>query len=182
MLINEHIIIKTKRLIIRNATIEDAPMYYKLWTNPNVMAFVGFPQGLQSTQKEIEDNIRKQKGTLLDQRLVVILRATGVAIGECSMHTPNKEGVAKTDVKLLPEHWGHTYGVEIKRALLSFLFTHTDCMAVEATPNVKNGASIKMQESVGGVRMGEGIYEFPESMKHYTISVPHYVYHVYREK
>ena len=179
---DEHVIVKTKRLVIRKATIEDAPIYYKLWTNPDVMTFVGFPQGLPITQEEIEDRIRNQcNEAFLDQRLIVVLGVTGEAIGECTMHTPDEKGLAETDVKLLPTYWGHKYGIEIKQALLFILFTKTDCMVVQATPNVKNIASIKMQEAVGGVRMGKGIFEFPEKMKEYTTPVHHYIYHVHRE-
>jgi len=146
------------------------------------MTFVGFPQGLQITQEEIEDRIRKQSNeAFLDQRLIVTVGTTGEAIGECTMHTPDENGLAETDVKLLPNYWGHKYGIEIKQALLSILFTKTDCMVVQATPNVKNIASIKMQEAVGGVRVGEQIFEFPEAMRNRTIPVPHYIYHVYRE-
>jgi RimJ/RimL family protein N-acetyltransferase len=57
------------------------------------------------------------------------------------------------------------YGVEIKQALVDYLFTHTDCSAVEATPNVENKASIKMQEAVGGVCLGEATFQVPESRR-----------------
>jgi RimJ/RimL family protein N-acetyltransferase len=70
--------------------------------------------------------------------------------------------------------------VEIKRGLLDYLFTHTDCDAVQATPNVNNIASIKMQEAVGGERVGEEVYQFPESMRDFTTPVHHYIYRVYR--
>jgi hypothetical protein len=38
-----------------------------------------------------------------------------------------------------------------------------------------------MQEAVGGRRIREGCYKFPESMKAYTIDVPYYEYIVFRE-
>ncbi len=113
--------------------------------------------------------------------LVVELSANNQVIGECKMYLPNEEGVAHTDVKLLPAFWGHKYGVEIKRGLLDYLFKHTNCIAVAATPNVKNIASIKMQEAVRGVRIGEDISRVPESMQHYRTPVHYYIYHVYRK-
>jgi RimJ/RimL family protein N-acetyltransferase len=85
-------------------------------------------------------------------------------------------------VKLLPAYWGNKYGVEIKQALLDYLFTNTSCSAVEATPNVENSASIKMQEAVGGVRVGEDTFQVPESKREYATPVHHYIYHVRREK
>ena len=38
-----------------------------------------------------------------------------------------------------------------------------------------------MQEAVGGVRIGKGVFEFPEEMRNYTEPVPHYIYRVYRK-
>jgi RimJ/RimL family protein N-acetyltransferase len=70
--------------------------------------------------------------------------------------------------------------VEIKQALVDYLFTHTTCLAVEGTPNVANVASIKMQEAVGAVRVGEETHRFPESMAETTAPVHHYIYHVLR--
>lgn len=84
-------------------------------------------------------------------------------------------------MKLLPAFWGQRYGVEVKQGLLDYLFTHTDCEAVEATPNVANLASIKMQEAVGGVRIDEAIFHFPEAMQRYTVPVHYYTYRVSRK-
>lgn len=112
---------------------------------------------------------------------MVRIQANDQAIGECYMTTPNEEGIATTDIKLLPEFWGNMYGVEVKRGLIAYLFANTNCSAIEATPNVANLASIKMQEAVGGKRIGEGVFEFPESMRSYTTPVHHYVYRVGRD-
>jgi RimJ/RimL family protein N-acetyltransferase len=174
------IVFETERLIVRAATVEDVELYHDLWTNPRVMVNVGFPKGLRIMHDEIEERLRNQGESVFDQLLVVALKATGAAIGECGMHRPDEEGIAVTDVKLLPAHWGHKFGVEVKRGLLAYLFAHTDCVAVQGTPNVDNIASIKMQEAVGAVRVGEAVYEFPESMRDFTAPVHHYIYLVYR--
>jgi RimJ/RimL family protein N-acetyltransferase len=175
------IVFETPRLVVRLANEDDAGLYLSLWTSPQVMSNVGFPNGLPITREEIVAQLRAQGPSEFENRLVVELQASGEAIGECFMHRPNEQGIAETDIKLLPAFWGKKYGVEVKRALVDHLFTHTDCMAVEASPNVKNVASIKMQEAVGGVRVGEGTFEFPESMRAFTAPVHAYVYRVYRD-
>lgn len=173
-------LITTQRLSIRMALIEDAELFFRLWTDPKVMKNVGFPEGLYISPDEIRSRIAQSSPTEFDRLLVVGLKETGEEIGECQLHRPNTDGIASTDVKLLPEYWGHRFGVEIKRALLDYLFTHTDCQAVEATPNVENMASIRMQEAVGGMRVGEQIYTFPAAMQSYTVPVHHYIYRVSR--
>ncbi len=174
------VVFTTERLNVRLATTGDANLYYQLWTDPRVMTNVGFPQGLRITREEIHDRLTMVGDFEFDRLLIVELNSNHQAIGECKMSTPNNEGIATTDVKLLPEVWGHGYGVEVKRGLLNHLFANTDCIAIEATPNVNNLASIKMQEAVGGIRVGENTHLFPESMRSYTAPVHHYIYRVSR--
>jgi RimJ/RimL family protein N-acetyltransferase len=171
----------TERLVIRAAARQDVDLLYELWTDPRVMSNVGFPHGLRITREEIEEQVHEPGESEFDRVLAVELKATGQCIGQCYMHAPDEEGIAGTDVKLLPAFWGRRCGVEVKRGLVAYLFAHTDCAAVQATPNVDNIASIKMQESVGGVRVGEQVYGFPESMRDYTTPVHHYIYRVYRK-
>ena len=174
------VVFETTRLVIRKAIVADVDLYLALWNDPRVMTNVGFPQGLRISPEKIEEQMQRQSASEFNRLLVVQLKATGVAIGECKLGPPDEGGVAETDVKLLPAFWGHRYGIETKRGLVNYLFSHTDCDSVQATPNIDNIASIKMQEAVGGVRVDEGTYHFPESMRDFTAPVHHYVYRVYR--
>jgi RimJ/RimL family protein N-acetyltransferase len=173
-------VFETARLVIKKATVADVDTYLRLWNDPRVMTNVGFPQGLRISREKIEEQMLQQPDSEFDRLLVVQLKETGEPIGECKLGRPDAGGIAETDIKLLPAYWGHKYGVETKWGLLSYLFSHTNCDCVQATPNVNNIASVKMQEAVGGVRVDEGIYQFPESMREFTTPVHHYVYRVYR--
>lgn len=174
------VVFKTERLIVKTATMDDVDLFYALWTDPRVMTNVGFPHGLRITRDELEEKLSKQGESVFERLLVIELKATGQTIGECYLRRPNDQGIAEPDVKLLPAFWGHKYGTEVWRELVAYQFTHTDCEVVQGTPNVDNVASIKMQESVGAVRVGEDVYQFPESMGDYTTPVHHYVYQVHR--
>jgi RimJ/RimL family protein N-acetyltransferase len=175
------IVTETERLQIRRATAADADFYYRLWTNPQVMSQVGFPQGLRISLEEVTALLAKQGEAAFDGRLLIIRKEDNRPIGEAALHPPELDGIASTDVKLLPDYWGVGYGRETKQALVDYLFTHTDCQVVEATPNQNNIASIKMQEAVGGVCVGDTVYEFPEQMRDYTNPVHALIYHVRRE-
>jgi ribosomal-protein-alanine N-acetyltransferase len=177
------IVFQTERLNIRKAMDCDADIefFYRLWTNPEVMTIVGFPQGLRITRDEIRATFKKADDSEYNRRLMVEILETGVPIGECKLGLPDAEEISQTDVKLFPEYWGHGFGTEIKRGLVNYLFRHTDCKAVKATPNRNNIASQKMQTAVGGKCVGEGIFRFPEEMRDYTCEVLHYVYMVLRE-
>ncbi len=176
--------IRTSRLIIRRAapTDKDISLLVELWNSPEVMHNVGFPDGLRIDAERVRRQLSKETaGEEYDCVLMVDLADTGEVIGQCELGSPDEAGIAHTDVKLMPAHWGNGYGVEIKRTLVDYLFTHTDCSRVQATPNVNNRASIRMQEAVGGRRTGEGVHHFPESMKDYTTDVHYMEYTVFRE-
>jgi len=178
----KNMIFETKRLKVRNAGIKDVEMYYKLWNSPEVMHNVGFPFGLKISKEKIEEQIKNYDETEFDKTLVIIEKESGSTIGECKLGLPDKDGISSTDLKLLPEFWGKKYGVEIKNALCQYLFSKTSARIVKADPNVKNIASQKMQEACGGVQVKEGIYRFPENMKHYTEDLHLVIYHIHKEK
>lgn len=156
-------------------------MIYRLWTDPVVMSAVGFPDGLRTTKAEIAELIGRRAKSVLSAILVAEKIDDRTAVGQCKLGTPDEEGVSETDIKLLPEYWRQGYGTEIKQGLLDYLFTNTECRAVKATPNRDNIASQRMQEAVGGKKIGEGVATFPESMRAYTVEVPHLIYMVYRK-
>jgi RimJ/RimL family protein N-acetyltransferase len=176
-------IFTTYRLLIRKAlpTDEDIEMFFRLWTDGRVMVNVGFPNGIPTTRENIRRRLEAAGNSVYDQLLVIQHKSNGRLMGECKLGLPNEEGNAETDIKLLPEYWGHSYGVEVKRGLLDYLFTHTDCRAVHASPNINNIPSLRMQEAVGGMRISEGVFEFPEQMRDFTCPVHCYIYEVTRQ-
>jgi RimJ/RimL family protein N-acetyltransferase len=159
---------------------QDAVFFWHLWSDPRVMKWVGFPEGLGMTRVEVRRQLTRRNNSPFENHLIAEIRANGTPIGECFMGLPDGEGIAETDLKLLPEFWQQGYGSEIKRGLLDYLFTYTDCCAVRATPNVENQASIRMQESVGGIRVGETRFESPQSSRCTTKPVQVYIYLVTR--
>ena len=176
-------VFETDRLLIRKAepTDSDVEFFFRLWTEPKVMTNVGFPNGLKITREAIRTGFDEQDKSEFNCRLVAELKTSGEPIGECKLGRPNDDGISETDVKLLPEFWNQGYGTEIKRGLVDYPFTHTACRAVKATPNKINIASQRMQEKVGGKRVGEHTYRFPEEMRAYTVDVESYIYKVFRE-
>lgn len=174
------LVFKTARLIVRKATEADADFYHTLWTHPQVMKHVGFPQGLPITRDEIWEQLSDDPESEFNRRLVVERKETGEPIGECNLALPDEDGIVEPDIKLLPQHWGQGYGKELWRALVAYEFNHTECDAVQTTPNIHNDAAIQLYKSVGAVRVGEGIFQFPEAMQSFTAPVPHYLYRLYR--
>ncbi len=177
------VVFSTSRLSILKAdpTARHVRVFYRLWTDPRVMTAVGFPKGLEITKAQIRRQIETWCGSELDGKLVVELKNPPVCIGECKLGRTDPEGISETDVKLLPKYWGRGYGTEIKQGLVDYLFKNTDCRAVKATPNKNNIASQKMQEAVGGKKVGEGLFKAATNVSRHAIDVPFYEYLVFRE-
>jgi len=175
-------VFETARLIIRIPTTkdEDVNLYFQLWNDPRVMENVGFPKGLMKRRGDIIAQLARAVNSEFDRTLIVIDKESNTPIGECKLGLPDEEGVAHTDVKLLPAFWGKGFGLEIKQGLVDYLFTHTSCSAVEASPNRSNIASHKMQEKVGAKRVSEETYHFPGHMRSYTKPVELYIYRLDR--
>lgn len=177
------IVLHTERLTIRMAATNspDIDLIFELWTDPRVMAPVGFPEGLPISKEEISALLTKKSTSELSALLIVELTDESTPIGQCKLGIPDDQGVSETDIKLRPKFWNQGFGTEIKRALVNYLFTHSNCQAIRATPNRNNIASQKMQEAVGGHKVGEGVCVFPEHIRAYTVDVPHFIYMIYRE-
>lgn len=174
-------LINTKRLRIRLATADDVAFLAAMWNDGRIMRFVGFPEGLGTSEDEVRAQLTSEPDGVIDRRLIVETM-DGKRIGQAKLGSQNDDGLAHTDVKLLPEHWRKGYGTEIKSALLDWQFTHTDCKAVQGTPNQLNIGSIRMQEAVGGVRVDEGVFRFSPDDPRTTCDVPYYEYHVTRTR
>jgi len=156
-------------------------MYLSLWNSGKVMRKVGFPKGLGISAESVRKQIEDHDDTEFNQTLVVVEKESGERIGECKLGLLNEDGISATDIKLLPEYWGKGYGKEIKNALCKYLFSHTNCKIIEASPNINNAASQKMQEVVGGKEIRRGTYHFPPKMQHFTEDVHLIIYHIHKK-
>lgn len=79
---DDAMVFETERLRVRLATVDDVDLFYRLWTDPRVMRYVGFPRGLPITRDELRDRLSRTGESKFDRLLVVELKATGQAIGE----------------------------------------------------------------------------------------------------
>ncbi len=176
-------VFSTNRLRVRVALPDDGDIdiLHRLWNDPVVMRFVGFPEGLFITREQLKKQLTIDRDDPFNRVLMAERKSDGTVVGQCKLGSTNDDNVAHTDVKLLPQFQGMGYGTEIKRALVDYQFRHTDCRAVEGSPNKDNVSSIRMQEKVGGVVVAEGVFKAPEKSDIPRCDVPYLLYHVSRE-
>ena len=155
-------------------------MIYRLWTDPRVTTFVGFPRGIPTSQAEIESQIERDWDRPLKRLLIAERMSDEEPIGEVKLGEPDEKGVSEPDIKLFPDHWAQGYGVELWSAMIAHLFEQDGCEIVQGTPNVANTASIRMMERCGMTRMGEGRFVPGGPLRDSMSDVPHYVYQIRR--
>jgi RimJ/RimL family protein N-acetyltransferase len=168
------IVFQTDRLKIRGAELDDAEFICSLWNDPALMTFVGFPEGLQTTP----ENVRKQIINTIDflEALLIIETKNNDIIGQCKLGKPDSSKISQPDIKLLSEQQGKGYGTEIYMGLIKYLFSYMDCEIIQATPNVDNTASIRIQEKVGARLIKRDIFYFPNDMPVKTCPVEYFLF------
>ena len=177
----EGFVFETDRLRVRAACPDDVELIHSLWTDPRVMTFVGFPNGLRTSHDEIRSQLEREARDPAWGLLIVEREQDRRAIGQAHLARPDADGVSEPDIKLLPEFWRQTYGREAWKGLIDHTFANADCLVVQGTPNAANTASIRMMESCGMVRSARGRIEPAESMAAFAEAVEHYVYRMTRE-
>jgi len=78
--------LKADNLVIRNATVEDAPTLCKWWNDGKVMAHAGFPNGLGTTTQIIAEKLSNDN----DYNRRLILEISAKSIGEMSYHSKDE--------------------------------------------------------------------------------------------
>ena len=174
--------LQTLRLGIRRATDKDAAFIHALWTMPEVMRLVGFPQGLSISVAEIERGIVTSSDSHFGSRLITTLLETGEQIGQCKIGAPDDDGICEPDIKLHPEYWGNGYGRELWEAMIDFAFINSSAIIVQGTPNQANAASIRMQLGSGMIQVDKGVFANDHSSHPGAVPVPYYKLQITREQ
>jgi [ribosomal protein S5]-alanine N-acetyltransferase len=177
-----HIVFQTPHLRVRRATAEDASFIYSLWTSPDVMQFVGFPQGLNTSVDEVQREIETTGHADFGSRLIVEQIEDGTRIGQAKLGTVDADGVSEPDIKLHPDSWGRGWGSELWAALIDYTFRHSEASIVQGTPNRNNTASVRMQRGAGMVKVGEGEFANHADRHPGSVSVPYYKMQITRSQ
>jgi RimJ/RimL family protein N-acetyltransferase len=144
-------VLETDRLALRWLTIDDAPFILRLVNEPAWLRFIG-DRGV----KTVEDARRYvANGPLaMYERFgfglyLTELKGSGFPIGLCGLIRRDSLPDVDLGFALLPEFWGHGYGVEAASAVLDHgrsQFALTRIVAITSPDNVD---SIKLLAKIG---------------------------------
>lgn len=163
-------VIETKRLILREYTLEDFNDLYVILSDPETMKHYPKPYDEKGTMRWLEWSINnyQQYGFGL---WAIILKETNEFIGDCGITLQN------IDNELLPEigyhinkkYWKKGYAKEAGSAVRDWGFNNTNFDKLYSYMNTTNIASYKTAESLGMKKIKE-YYDKEENLFVYMIN------------
>ena len=159
------IILETKRLIIREHVLSDAPFFFTLNSNYNVVKYTGDSsfKTIEEAEKIVQYVINQYKENGYG-RWLVTEKETGNPIGWCGLkfHTDTKE----TDIgyRLLENAWGKGYATESAKACIDYGFNHFNLNRIIGDAMKENTASINVFKKLGMTYLKDSLLDNIESV------------------
>jgi RimJ/RimL family protein N-acetyltransferase len=143
--------IETARLLLRPMRAEDAVALLPLFGDPRVMAvFESDPFDLRQTEQWVQHNVAHQErhGYGL---YVVILKASGVLIGDCGLTQMEVAGEQETELgyDLRSDYWGQGLATEAASAVRDHAFGVLGIARLVSLIRHGNRASQRVAEKIG---------------------------------
>ncbi|MGB4843947.1 MAG: GNAT family N-acetyltransferase, partial [Ferruginibacter sp.] len=155
-----NIVFQTPRLILRQLTIEDAPLILELNSDPEVVKYLHEPtlQSVEQAQKIITDIILPQYKNKLG-RWAIHTKDDMEFIGWCGLkHRPELDEI-DLGYRLKKQAWGKGYATEAAQHTLDYGFMALLLTTITGRAHVDNAASYKVLEKIGMDYIGEGIID-----------------------
>lgn len=168
----KNIILETERLIIREHVLSDAPFFFELNSNYNVVKYTG--DVAFNNLEEAENIVRyvmNQYKQIGYGRWLVAEKKTNNPIGWCGLkyHADTKE----TDIgyRLLESAWGKGYATESAKACIDYGFKHFHLNHIVGNAMKENTASIQVFKKLGMTYLNDTLID----------NIPSVTYELYKE-
>lgn len=135
-------------IMIKETTEEDLDNIMTLWNNGEVMKYVGFPEGLGITKKELENWYKY----IINKPYRCHYSIYTDELGYCGENYYNVDvttGYACLDIKLLPHAQGKGIGYRGLSYAIEKAFKEGKAIAVYVDPHPDNKSAWKLYEKLG---------------------------------
>ena len=139
-----------ERITLKPQTSEDFDIYYKLWTNEEVIKYISFPKKTEEELQKTFDTIFAYKDKGYFFKYIIFLKGTNEKIGNFGINAISKLS-SRVDIGylLLPEYWNKGIMSEIIEMMLNYLFNEIHLNKICASTFMENIASRKVLEKFG---------------------------------
>ena len=154
------VIFETPRLLLREFTLEDAPLLLQLNSDPEVLTYLHEPllQDEAHAETILRNIILPQYENKLG-RWAVYLKENNVFIGWCGLkHRPELEEI-DLGYRFMQTAWGKGFATEAAKQTLVYGFKNLNLSLITGRAHIHNIASIRVLEKIGMEYIGEGIVD-----------------------
>ena len=144
-------IIETNRLLLREASYDDADFIFRLLNEPSFIQYIG-DRGIR-TLEDAQEYIKTRMISSYDVHgfglYVVVLKETNEKTGICGL--VKRQGLDDIDIGYasLPEFWGKGLATEASLAVKNFAKTSIGLKRLSGITDPKNNASVRVLEKIG---------------------------------
>ncbi len=145
-----NIILSTKRLYLRELTLEDAQLLIDLNSDPEVTRYTG-----DGAVKDLEDSKRILIDIIFPQylnemgRWAVHLKADDEFIGWCGLKYQAEQDEVDLGYRFFKKHWNKGYAVESAKAVIDYGINILKLKNIIARAAKENKASINVLKKIG---------------------------------
>ena len=167
---DENMKIETKRLILREYTLDDFDELYSLLSDPITMSHYPKPYDENGTKRWIDWCINSYKNNRFGL-WALVLKETNTFIGDCGLSMQNIDGESLPEIgyHIKKEYWRNGYAKEAATAVKEWAFANTDFETLYSYMTKDNIGSYKTAESIGMRKIKEYI-DGDEHLLVYSIS------------
>jgi RimJ/RimL family protein N-acetyltransferase len=143
-------VLETERLVLRPIREEDADDLFALWSDPEVMRFVG--DGQPRTREDTSQRLRRALRHWYEHGFglwAVILKACGQFVGGCGVGYFHELSDAELGFVLARRHWGRGLASEAVARALRHAFEALELPRVVGVAQVGNVASQNVLRKAG---------------------------------
>ena len=143
--------LETDRLLIRSCDMGDVPDYADVIADPEVMRYLGGPQGPQDARAYVADCVARDRTNGIS-RYAVVHRSTGTFIGFCGFKAlVRDDGTNWVDFgwRYKPAFWRQGLGTEAARAVLEFGKSDLKLSGIEVQTHEHNAGTLRIIELLG---------------------------------
>ena len=143
-------ILSTERLYLRPLESSDLDRLAEIYSNPDVMRFIGTGVTFSRTQTEKSiENWKTYEGKYGFANWAVIKKEGDVLIGKCGLSWLSDNSDVEISYLFDEPFWGMGYATEISKAVLNYGFEKCGLNRIVAMAYPQNSPSIKVIEKLG---------------------------------